>query len=99
MVWVVGQVRQVGPQEIAPNQPMTVSQIILRAGGFGDFADQRKVKIIHRANLNGGGDLAPSDGSDAQIVDVKAVFDGQSRSDPVVRPNDYIIVPKRLVNF
>jgi protein involved in polysaccharide export with SLBB domain len=102
VAWVVGQVRSVGPQELSKVQPMTVSQIILRAGGFGDFADQRKVRVIHRASLAGKDESAAPDVSNSQegqIVDVKAVFAGQSSVDPIVRPNDYIIVPKRLVNF
>jgi protein involved in polysaccharide export with SLBB domain len=104
LAWVVGQVRQVGPQELSKVQPTTVSQIILRAGGFGDFADQRRVKIIHRAALSpttDGAEPPPVIGNiqDAQVVDVKAIFEGHSSVDPVVKPNDYIIVPKRAVNF
>jgi len=104
VVWLVGQVRQVGPMEISPTEPTTVSQIIMRAGGFGDMADQRKVKIIHRADLTRvSAGLSPEIDSgtpqDAEVVDVKAVFDGRSTLDPVVKPNDYIIVPKRLINF
>ena len=104
LVWLVGQVRQVGPIEISPTEPTTVSQIIMRAGGFGDMADQRKVKIIHRADLTRvSAGLSPEIDSgtpqDAEVVDVKAVFDGRSTLDPVVKPNDYIIVPKRLINF
>jgi protein involved in polysaccharide export with SLBB domain len=106
--WVVGQVRQPGPQELLEKNPMTVSQIILRAGGFGDFADQRRIRLIHRADI---GDSASDSSSPSQasevaanskageVIDVKAVFDGQSSTDPVVRNDDYIIVPKRLVNF
>lgn len=105
VAWVIGQVHQVGPQELSPVQPMTVSQIILRAGGFGDFADQRKVKVIHKAALTSSQNAteSPSDvtdsGQESQIVDVKAVFEGHSTVDPVVKPNDYIIVPKRLINL
>jgi polysaccharide export outer membrane protein len=103
MVWVVGEVRQVGPLELTKAQPMTVSQIILRAGGFGDFADQRKVKIIHRGShaSDSSGSEPPDLGNveDSQIVDVKAVFDGKSTVDPVVKSGDYIIVPKKWVNF
>jgi protein involved in polysaccharide export with SLBB domain len=106
VAWVVGQVHQVGPQDLSKERPMTVSQIILRAGGFGDFADQRKVKVIHRSSLSPAptaqtSDIPEdvSDAKDVEVVDIKAVFDGQSAVDPVVKPNDYIIVPKRLVNF
>jgi protein involved in polysaccharide export with SLBB domain len=104
LVWVIGQVRSVGPQEISKLQPLTVSQIILRAGGFGDFADQRKVKIIHRGansvvtNNPDSSDVA-SNSQDTLIVDVKAVYEGESKDDPIVQPNDYIIVPKKFVNF
>jgi polysaccharide export outer membrane protein len=99
MAWIVGQVRTVGPQELSKAQPMTVSQIVMRAGGFGDFADQRRVKLIHRS-ATATGELADvSDIKDAQVIDVKSVFDGKSTVDPVVRAGDYIIVSKQWVNF
>ncbi len=81
-------------------QPMSVSQIILRAGGFGDFADQRKVKVVHRL-ANGPVNETPdlSKIQEGQVVDVKAVFDGKSTADPIVKAGDYIVVPKKLVNF
>jgi protein involved in polysaccharide export with SLBB domain len=102
--WVTGQVRQIGPQELSDTHPMTVSQIILRAGGFGDFADQRRVRLIHRADL-GGGTATPetaettADSKTGEVIDVKAVFDGHSAVDPIVKPDDYIVVPKRLFNY
>lgn len=103
MAWVVGEVRQVGPQELLKAQPMTVSQMIMRAGGFGDFADQRKVKVIHRAAhaSDSSGSEPPdlSTAKDSQVIDVRSVFDGKSTFDPVVKPGDYIIVPKKWVNI
>jgi protein involved in polysaccharide export with SLBB domain len=102
MAWVMGEVRQVGPLELLKQQPMTVSQLIMRAGGFGDFADQRKVKVIHRLTGSPSATESANDISDAkdfQIIDVKSVFDGKSASDPVVKPGDYIIVPKKFINF
>jgi polysaccharide export outer membrane protein len=99
-VWVTGQVRQIGPQELSDTHPMTVSQIILRAGGFGDFADQRRVRLIHRAELeNGASAPGEADTNAGQVIDVKSVFDGKSGVDPIVKADDYIVVPKRLVNF
>ncbi len=105
MAWVMGEVKEVGPQELLKKQPMTVSQLIMRAGGFGDFADQRKVKVIHRSAETVGAvasavnDADISNAKDYQVVDVKAIFDGKSSSDPVVKAGDYIIVPKKFVNF
>jgi protein involved in polysaccharide export with SLBB domain len=103
-VWIVGQVRQVGPQPLPKLQPMTVSQIILRAGGFGDFADERKVRLVHRttsASPSTGTTGSPDAGSaqEGQVVDIKSVFEGRSTVDPIVQPNDLIIVPKKLINF
>jgi protein involved in polysaccharide export with SLBB domain len=99
--WLIGEVRQEGPQELSKIQPLTVSQIILRAGGFSDYADQRKVRIIHRSALSSAAGVPPdiSKSKDGETIDVKAVFDGKSSLDPIVKPDDYIIVPKRIVNF
>ena len=97
----MGEVRSVGPLELLEHQPMTVSQLIMRAGGFGDFADQRKVKLIHR-NSDVSSKIAPTDialAKDFQVIDVKSVFEGKSAADPVLKDGDYIIVPKQWVNF
>jgi protein involved in polysaccharide export with SLBB domain len=98
--WVMGEVRQVGPLELLKQQPMTVSQLIMRAGGFSDFADQRRVKVIHRAESESSAASASeiNDAKNFQIIDVKSIFDGKSTADPVVRPGDYIIVPKKIFN-
>ena len=96
--WVMGEVREVGPVELLKQQPMTVSQMIIRAGGFGDFADQRKVKVIHRSNTATPSSSEINNSKDYQVIDVKAILDGQSAADPVVKPGDYIIVPKKIFN-
>jgi protein involved in polysaccharide export with SLBB domain len=99
LAWVMGEVRSVGPQELLEHQPMTVSQLIIRAGGFGDFADQRRVKLMHRTESSApaAGDINNS--KDFQVIDVKAILDGQSAADPQVKAGDYIIVPKKVVNL
>jgi protein involved in polysaccharide export with SLBB domain len=105
IAWIVGQVHQEGPQELPKLLPLTVSQIILRAGGFGDFADERKVRLVHRATAPSSSVKTTDESLDAdsapegQVVDVKSVFEGRSTLDPIVQPNDLIIVPKRLINF
>ena len=105
VAWIVGQVRQVGPQQLPKLQPLTVSQVILRAGGFGDFADERRVRVVHRTTAPSSsgkttGEIPNADSApEGQVVDVKSVFEGHSTVDPIVQPNDLIIVPKRLINF
>ena len=86
-VYVYGAVKGQGPQEIPPDEIYTVSKAVIRAGGFGDFADKRKVKITRK----GGQDM---------VVDLKRVIEqGHTEDDVVLRPDDQIYVPQRLVNF
>lgn len=86
-VYVYGAVKGQGPQEIPTDESYTVSKAVIRAGGFGDFADKRKVKITRK------------DGQDL-VVDLKRVIEqGHTEDDIVLRPDDQIYVPQRLVNF
>lgn len=92
-IYVVGQIRSQGAQDIPDDEVYTVSKAILRAGGFGDFADKRKVKLVRKKEGN------PKE-TDTLIVDCTEVFDkGDTSHDPVVKADDLIIVPQRLINF
>jgi polysaccharide biosynthesis/export protein len=89
-VYVSGQVRNQGPLEIPPDETFTVSKAIMRAGGFADFANKRRVKLIRRKGTE----------TETTIVDLNLVIKkGQIDKDPVVEPDDTIIVPERLINF
>jgi protein involved in polysaccharide export with SLBB domain len=89
-VYVTGQVRNQGPFAIPPDETFTVSRAIIRAGGFADFANKRRVKLIRK---NG-------DKMETIIVDLELVFKkGRTDKDPMVEPDDTIIVPERLINF
>ena len=86
-VYVVGNVRGPGPQEIPADETYTVSKAIIRAGGFGDFADKGKVKITRK---NG----------EAYVVNIKDVIErGRTDKDIVLQPDDQIFVPQRLINW
>lgn len=86
-VYVYGNVKGQGPQEIPPDETYTVSKAIIRAGGFGDFADKKKIKLTRKSG-------------ETVIVNLKRVIeDGKTDEDVVVQPDDQIYVPQRLVNF
>ncbi len=86
-VYVYGSVKGQGPQEIPADESYTVSKAIIRAGGFGDFANKRKVKLTRK----GGRDY---------IVDLKRVIEeGHTEEDVVLQPDDQIYVPQRLINM
>jgi polysaccharide export outer membrane protein len=90
-VYLMGQVHSQGAMEIPSDEVLTVSKVILRAGGLADFANRRKVKLVRQT---------PDGKTQTTIVDLEAVLDkGHMDKDPVVQPNDLIVVPERLVNF
>ena len=86
-IYVYGSVRSQGPQEIPPDESYTVSKAVIRAGGFGDFANKRKVKVTRK------------NGQD-YTVDLKRVIEeGHTEEDLVLQPDDEIYVPQRLINM
>ncbi len=90
-VYVSGQVRAQGGVELPPEDRLTVSKAILKAGGFAEFADKRKVKLV-RARSGGG--------VETTVVDVDAVLTkGQIDRDPFIQPDDRIIVPQKFINL
>lgn len=89
-IYVTGEIRTQGPMDIPPDETLTVSKVILRAGGFGDFANRKKVKILRTV-----GNTTVS-----KIVNCVLVFKkGRVDLDLPVEPGDTIVVPARLINF
>ena len=86
-VYVYGSVKSQGPQEIPADESYTASKAVIRAGGFGDFANKRKVKVTRK----NGKDFA---------VDLKRIIEeGHTEEDVVLQPDDQIYVPQRLINM
>ena len=86
-VYIYGSVKAQGPEELPPNESFTGSKAIIRAGGFGDFANKRKVKVTRK----GGRDYT---------VDLKRVIEeGHTEEDLVLEPDDQVYVPQRLINM
>jgi len=94
-IYVWGQVRNQGPIDLAVNENLTAGKAILRAGGFGDFANKKKVKVVRGA-------AAGADGAGKQSFElnmVEILEDGKTEKDVLLQPDDFIIVPSRLINF
>ncbi|HEX4645051.1 MAG TPA: polysaccharide biosynthesis/export family protein [Verrucomicrobiae bacterium] len=93
-VYIAGRVRIPGYQDIPTDEVFSVSKAILRAGGFTDFADKKHVKVTHKKTASDAKDES------SEIVDVSAVLEkGETGKDMVLRPDDLIFVPARMVNF
>jgi polysaccharide biosynthesis/export protein len=86
-IYVYGSVRGQGPQEIPADETYTVSKAVIRAGGFGDFANKRKVKVTRK------------DGKDFTIDLKRVIEEGHTEEDLALQPDDQIYVPQRLINM
>ena len=94
-VYIWGQVHNQGPLDIQVNENLTAGQAILRAGGFADFANERKVKVIR-------GPTGSDKSRQTQTInlDMEQILNqGKTEKDMVLLPGDLIIVPSRLINF
>lgn len=92
-VYLVGPVRAPGPQEIPSDEVLTLSKAILRAGGFGDYADKHKVRVTRKGGAAAGQDQLFT-------VDVGEILEkGKTESDLPLEPGDLIYVPERLIRF
>jgi protein involved in polysaccharide export with SLBB domain len=92
-VYIWGQVRNQGALDVQINENLTAGEAILRAGGFADFANKRKVMVV-RANVD------PKAASQSFELDMTDILEkGNVNKDIVLQPNDLIIVPSRLINF
>jgi protein involved in polysaccharide export with SLBB domain len=90
-VYVSGQVRAQGSIELPPEERFTVSKAILKAGGFAEFADKRKVKLVRNK---------PGGGVETTVVDVDAILiKGQIDKDPMLQSDDRIIIPQKFINL
>lgn len=90
-VYLSGQVKQQGAIEIPPDERFTLSKAILKAGGFADFANKKKIKLVRKS---------PSGSTQTIIVDLEAVtVRGEIGKDPELLPDDTIIIPEKFVNF
>ena len=92
-IYLVGAVRTPGPQDIDSDEIMTVSRAILRAGGFTDFANQKKVTVTRTTG-------SEPDDKKTFTVDVSRVFEkGDTQDDRTLLPGDLIYVPERMIRF
>lgn len=92
-IYVWGQVKNQGPIDIGVGENLTAGKAILRAGGFGDFASKKKVKVVRA------GDTAGKGKKNFELNMVDILEQGNTDKDILLQPEDSIIVPSRLVNF
>ena len=90
-IYLTGNVRLPGPQDLPSSERTMVSTAIIRAGGVDKFANGHKVQVT-RKDKNGN--------AQRYIVDVKAIIEkGRLDKDMELEDGDYINVPQNVVNF
>jgi protein involved in polysaccharide export with SLBB domain len=87
---IFGQVARQGKYEMPPDEDITVSQAILRAGGFSQFADKKAVKIVRKTPR----------GNKNIKVDLAAIMEGGNLGiDIYMRDGDVLIVTEKIASF
>ena len=90
LVYLSGQVRLVGPQELVTGEALTLTNAILRAGGLTEWAAVRNVKLMRQKN----GSTVTMEADYKKIIET-----GDVKSDPVLQDGDRIFVPKAFVRW
>ncbi len=92
-IYLWGQVRSQGPMDLMVNENLTVGKAILRAGGFAEFANKKKVKLWRGS----GSDTTARQSFELNMDQI--LEEGHTDKDMAVQPEDFIVVPSKLINF
>ena len=85
-IYVDGAVKSPGQIEARASRPITLLQVLIRAGGTTDAANARQVRVLRQA----------ADGSrEDLVVDTRKIRRGK-RDDVVLRDGDIVVVPEAL---
>jgi polysaccharide biosynthesis/export protein len=87
---VFGQVIRQGKYDLPSDQDFTISQAILQAGGFAQFANKEKVRLIRNTNA----------GAKTIMINLTNIMEkGRLDQDVALRNGDVIIVKEVTFNF
>lgn len=89
-VIISGQVRAIGQQEMIAGEPLRLSSAILKAGGFTEWANPKKVKLTRQV----GGAAQSTEYNVKEIIEK-----GDEKADPVLQDGDRIFIPKTILRF
>ena len=92
-IYVWGQVRNQGPMDLSVNENLTAGKAILRAGGFADFANKKKVRVVRGGGPTGAGKQT------FELNMVEILEQGKTEKDVILQPDDFILVRSRLISF
>lgn len=92
VIYVYGKVNNPGVITIPEGEVLTMSKVIIRCGGFAQFANSRKVKLVRKNSATGR--------TQTIIVNLHNVIEkGKLDDDVVVRDGDLVVIPEQFFNF
>ncbi|MEI8349006.1 MAG: polysaccharide biosynthesis/export family protein [Candidatus Omnitrophota bacterium] len=92
VIYVYGMVGNPGAINIPEGEVLTVSKVLIRCGGFKDFANKGRIKLIRKSQATGKAQITY-----LNMVDI--IDKGKVEKDIVVRDGDLIVVPEKFFNF
>lgn len=91
-IYVMGQVRSQGAMDLPIDEALTVTKAILRAGGFGPYANKKNVKLV-RSGKNGFSNKP-------EVINCAEILDkGRWDKDVELNPDDIVTVPEKIINL
>lgn len=90
--YLSGQVLRPSQYELPIEEVLTVSKAILRAGGFTQYANKKKVRLMRSG--------ASKEKLETIVIDVNAILEkGDAVKDVEIQPEDSIFVDEKFFNF
>jgi protein involved in polysaccharide export with SLBB domain len=90
-IYIYGQVKAPGSIELPTEENFTVAKAILRAGGFGEFADKKGVTVFH---------TTPEGVKQKTVLNMQEIFEqGKNEKDVILQDEDSVLVPEKRFNF
>lgn len=90
--YIHGEVNRPGAHDIPADEVLTISKAIIRAGGFTQYANEKKVRVHRRNNKTNQIDMF-------EIDMVAVIQKGQVRNDIEIIAEDKILVSEKFFNF
>lgn len=93
LVSIMGKVNQPAKYELPPDQPWTIKDLIIKAGGFTDTARGREVRVTR---------TMPDGSLKTFTLDLQNTLLGKDKTSNadatfVLEPDDYVYVPERII--
>ena len=91
VIYLIGDIGRPGPMLLPRDQAFTLTKAIIAAGGFSTFAKGNSVRVLRYCE----------DGKKYETyVDVDRIMkNGEFERDITLRPNDWVIVGRKIVSF